>query len=454
MFDKRARRRRPRLPARPRRPTFPKVVLARARAGSGRSYRPSQNVELNAFFEQRGNQASWAVLIGYYVLAAVRDRRARRDATAPDPDLPDHRDHRGGHAHRGRSASRSPATAPRSTPSRTVLAAVAIDALWRRWRAPRPRRRRCGPAREARVAARAGRSAPGRGRRVTTTSSSPTAPHAGRRGADAGGGDTTPGRRARRRSERARTSPPRSSGVGGARPARPADERVLVAAHDRPGRLPRVPAVGRRVLLPPPGEHCSPTASSSSTPSSTCSTVASRCRAPATRRCTPRTSRCGRSIGIDGVTAHRVASCLLGVATIVVVGLVGKRIAGPAVGLIAATVIGDLPVHVDQRRHADVGVDGGARAPRSSCSPRTTFSASPDTRHAVLLGLACGAGDADPHRARAAVPPPRAPARAVRPLARAARPREARRGRGRGRRGRHRARGSPSTWCGSRSRCC
>jgi CHASE2 domain-containing sensor protein len=30
-------------------------------------YRPTQNVELNSFYERRGNVASWAVLIGYYL---------------------------------------------------------------------------------------------------------------------------------------------------------------------------------------------------------------------------------------------------------------------------------------------------------------------------------------------------------------------------------------------------
>ena len=98
------------------------------------------------------------------------------------------------------------------------------------------------------------------------------------------------------------------------------------------------------------------------------------------------------TVGIDGVTAHRVVSGLLGVATIVVVGLVGKRIAGAAVGVIAATIVADLPVHLDQRRHGDVGVDGGARGRARAARPRTTFVRSPTTRHAVFLGLACGAG--------------------------------------------------------------
>ena len=52
----------------------PGVLLARA----GRLwevFRPEQNVRLNAFFEQRGTQASWAVLVGLLRAAAVRDRR-------------------------------------------------------------------------------------------------------------------------------------------------------------------------------------------------------------------------------------------------------------------------------------------------------------------------------------------------------------------------------------------
>ena len=46
---------------------LPVVLLARL----GRIwevFRPAQNVELNEFFEQRGHQASWATLIGYYVM--------------------------------------------------------------------------------------------------------------------------------------------------------------------------------------------------------------------------------------------------------------------------------------------------------------------------------------------------------------------------------------------------
>ena len=103
----------------------------------------------------------------------------------------------------------------------------------------------------------------------------------------------------------------------------------------------------------------SPTASSSSTPSATSST-GSKWRAPATRRSTRPISRCGRSSGIDGVTAHRLASGLLGVASIVVVGL--RRPQGRRGGrrLDRGRRARGLPVHVDQRRHA-------ACRSRSSC---------------------------------------------------------------------------------------
>ncbi len=113
----------------------PKVMLARA----GRlweAFRPAQNVELNAFFEQRGTQASWAVLIGYYVmlpfavggLVVMRRRRipiypmiAVVVAVTLTAVL-------GFPVTRYRAAYDTIAT---------VLAAVAIDALWRRWRARR-----------------------------------------------------------------------------------------------------------------------------------------------------------------------------------------------------------------------------------------------------------------------------------------------------------------------------
>lgn len=115
---------------------LPKVVAARA----GRLwevFRPGQNVDLNAFFEQRGRQASWAVLVGYYVmlpfaiggLVVMRRRRipifpmlAVIVAVTLTAVL-------GFPVTRYRAAYDTIAT---------VLAAVAIDALWRRWRARHP----------------------------------------------------------------------------------------------------------------------------------------------------------------------------------------------------------------------------------------------------------------------------------------------------------------------------
>ena len=49
------------------------------------------------------------------------------------------------------------------------------------------------------------------------------------------------------------------------------------------------------------------------------------------------------SIGLDGVTAHRLASSVLGTATIVVVGLLARRLAGNAAGIIAAGITAVYP---------------------------------------------------------------------------------------------------------------
>jgi 4-amino-4-deoxy-L-arabinose transferase-like glycosyltransferase len=49
------------------------------------------------------------------------------------------------------------------------------------------------------------------------------------------------------------------------------------------------------------------------------------------------------SIGLDGVTAHRLASSMLGTATIVVIGLFVRKLAGNAAGLIAAGIAAVYP---------------------------------------------------------------------------------------------------------------
>jgi len=43
-------------------------------------------------------------------------------------------------------------------------------------------------------------------------------------------------------------------------------------------------------------------------------------------------------LGLDSITAHRLESCLLGVATVVVLGFLGRRLAGPRTGLLAAGI--------------------------------------------------------------------------------------------------------------------
>ncbi len=114
---------------------LPVVLLARL----GRIwevYRPTQNVELNEFFEQRGHLASWATLIGYYVmlpfaiggLVTLRRRRipiypflAIVAAISITVVL-------------GFPVTRYRASFDAITP---VLVAVALDALWRHWRRTR-----------------------------------------------------------------------------------------------------------------------------------------------------------------------------------------------------------------------------------------------------------------------------------------------------------------------------
>src|SRR3954470_13572311 len=48
-------------------------------------------------------------------------------------------------------------------------------------------------------------------------------------------------------------------------------------------------------------------------------------------------------LGLDSYTAHRVVSCLLGAAAIVLIGLLGRRVAGDRIGLLAAVVAAVYP---------------------------------------------------------------------------------------------------------------
>src|SRR3954469_9434667 len=48
-------------------------------------------------------------------------------------------------------------------------------------------------------------------------------------------------------------------------------------------------------------------------------------------------------IGLDSYAAHRVLSCLLGAAAVVLIGLLGRRVAGDRIGLLAAVVAAVYP---------------------------------------------------------------------------------------------------------------
>ena len=49
------------------------------------------------------------------------------------------------------------------------------------------------------------------------------------------------------------------------------------------------------------------------------------------------------ALGLDSVNAHRVVSCLLGAAAVVLIGMLGRRVAGDRVGLIAAGIAAVYP---------------------------------------------------------------------------------------------------------------
>jgi 4-amino-4-deoxy-L-arabinose transferase-like glycosyltransferase len=113
---------------------LPVVVLARV----GRLwdvFRPTQNVELNAVGEERGHVASWAILIGYYLImpfaiAGLVVLRRRRIPIFPYLAI-------------AAAATITVAMSFGITRYRApvevilpVLAAVALDAAWRRWRPP------------------------------------------------------------------------------------------------------------------------------------------------------------------------------------------------------------------------------------------------------------------------------------------------------------------------------
>src|SRR4051812_2207033 len=49
------------------------------------------------------------------------------------------------------------------------------------------------------------------------------------------------------------------------------------------------------------------------------------------------------ALGLDGVQTQRVVSCLFGAAAVVLIGLLGRRVGGPRVGLVAALIAAIYP---------------------------------------------------------------------------------------------------------------
>ena len=95
------------------------------------------------------------------------------------------------------------------------------------------------------------------------------------------------------------------------------------------------------------------------------------------------------ALGLDGVTAHRLASSVLGTATIVVVGLLVRRLAGNPAGIVAAAIVAVYPqmwINDGMILSETMAIFMTAVALTAAYA----FWRSPTTRNACLLGLACG----------------------------------------------------------------
>jgi 4-amino-4-deoxy-L-arabinose transferase-like glycosyltransferase len=95
-------------------------------------------------------------------------------------------------------------------------------------------------------------------------------------------------------------------------------------------------------------------------------------------------------LGLDGVTAHRLASGVLGTATVLLIGLLARRLAGDAAGLIAAGIAALYP---------ELWINDGMVLSETMAIFMTVvaltaayaFWRKPSLRNACWLGLACGA---------------------------------------------------------------
>jgi 4-amino-4-deoxy-L-arabinose transferase-like glycosyltransferase len=94
------------------------------------------------------------------------------------------------------------------------------------------------------------------------------------------------------------------------------------------------------------------------------------------------------AIGLDGVTAHRLAASVLGTATIVLIGLLGRRLGGTATGLVAAGIAAVYP---------QIWISDGMVMSETMAIFATTvaltaayhFWRKPNLRTVALLGAAC-----------------------------------------------------------------
>ena len=145
-----------RLHRRPRGP-YPGRGRARAIGRIWDVYRPFQNVELNEFYERRGHAASWAVLIGYYLLLpfAIGGLVVMRRRRIPIFPLPRHRGV--GHDHRRAQLRDHPLPRPGRRRAPGAGGGGARRALAPLPTRPLSGRRRHPPKELARAARRAGR---------------------------------------------------------------------------------------------------------------------------------------------------------------------------------------------------------------------------------------------------------------------------------------------------------
>ena len=106
---------------------------------------------------------------------------------------------------------------------------------------------------------------------------------------------------------------------------------------------PQVPALGDASAYHLLAEQPRARAAATSGRSTTCCST-SDARPRSTRRCSPRCSRCPARLGAHSVEQQRIFLAFVGAGTVVLVGLLGRRVASPAVGLIAAALAAVYPM--------------------------------------------------------------------------------------------------------------